>query len=510
MPETYFYQGGKQKHLTPIETIAAVMPTTETRENMGWRSKPLHEKFGGRASDVTTGKDATVLPPEAREYFESADWIFTKADKTMATAAQLGQKVQGAEYVRRAYLQEDGQLVIASNQIYVTMNSKWSRKRCMDQLKSDNLKAVAEFSTPKNTFVAQLLRPADIFQSSVQLMESKALSGVYTVAEPSLLEVIGTRQIPTNLQEFHDHIRSADGWTLAEGIAELGQGVSIAIVDNGFALAHKELKSQFSKGGFFEDVSDSSSFKEINSNDASSMPKNEHGTQCAGMACAAAFNQPKGCGVAPKARLIPISCLNDQIGSQTTLAAAIRKAVGFGADIISCSLGPSNSTAFTMKDSLRDAIEFAVDEGRGGKGTPVFWAIANVSGDLQEDEVCSFDKVIAVGKVDRSGTAGDHPRGEALSMVAPGIDVATITSSQKLSGTSFAAPIAAAVGAIGLSLKPDLEWRKLKELLEQSCARNEQPSHIRFDDDNHHPLYGHGRVDMKRLVQELVPSGGVA
>lgn len=64
----------------------------------------------------------------------------------------------------------------------------------------------------------------------------------------------------------------------------------------------------------------------------------DHGTACAGVACAAGL--VRASGVAPKAKLIPIR-LSSALGSQQE-AEAFEWAANNGADVISCSWGPTD------------------------------------------------------------------------------------------------------------------------------------------------------------------------
>ena len=86
------------------------------------------------------------------------------------------------------------------------------------------------------------------------------------------------------------------------------------------------------------------------------------------MVGARAENAQGGCGAAPESPLLLIACLNDQVGSQVTLARAVAYAAQPslepagtqggaalpGADVIACSLGPNNAAwAITVGDEGR-------------------------------------------------------------------------------------------------------------------------------------------------------------
>ena len=90
------------------------------------------------------------------------------------------------------------------------------------------------------------------------------------------------------------------------------------------------------------------------------------------MACAS--GNGKASGVAPDAKLMPIRL--GSIGSISE-AKAFKWAADNGADVISCSWGPEDGKWFDPNDPLhtepvslrastRDAIDYAVTNGRGG------------------------------------------------------------------------------------------------------------------------------------------------
>ena len=111
-------------------------------------------------------------------------------------------------------------------------------------------------------------------------------------------------------------------WALSEG-----EGVTIAIIDDGVDIDHEEFRS----AGKIVAPCDVTR----KTNDPRPGNLNNHGTACAGVACAnGAFGAS---GVAPKARLMPIRLVSG-LGSQSE-AEAFVWAAQHGADVISCSWG---------------------------------------------------------------------------------------------------------------------------------------------------------------------------
>jgi thermitase len=322
-------------------------------------------------------------------------------------------------------------------------------------------------------------------------------------AEPDFIEQIGTRRLSTDpmfgRQWHHMVIGCPEAWETGTG-----KGIRIAVIDNGFDTSHPDLRFGALTGGFrptpdFQDADFAQGIAAISDGD--------HGTACAGMIAGIEGNGHGGCGVAFDADLSMIACMDDQIGTQATLARAIAYAadpslegVGgeAGADVIACSLGPNTAT-WTMREVLSDAITFARRNGRGGKGTCIFWACTNGNFPVSADEVCSHRHVIAVGR----STSGDSDNGSGfgpeLEYLAPGVDVVIPASGggyQTTTGTSFAAPCAAGVAALALSVNPGLTAIRLKGLMRRSCDRIGTLPYVK----NRNVRFGFGRVNAARAV----------
>jgi subtilisin family serine protease len=269
---------------------------------------------------------------------------------------------------------------------------------------------------------------------------------------------------------------------------------------------------------------------------------NNHGTACAGVACA--DGNFGASGVAPKARLIPIR-LASNLGSQAEADAFVWAAQN-GADVISCSWGPADgdftdpndplhNQVVPLPDSTRLAMEFAITHGRNGKGCVICFAAGNGNESVDNDGYASFEKVIAVaacndrGKkalysdfgnaiwcafpsnhgapsltpgiwtTDRSGTSGYNAGGG----VTRGDAAGNFTNS--FGGTSSACPGVAGVAALVIGRNPNLRWDEVKDILKRSCDQIDN-SNGQYDTNGHSPLYGFGRVNAKKAVQLALPA----
>lgn len=328
-------------------------------------------------------------------------------------------------------------------------------------------------------------------------------------------------------QEIKASANVEEAWKLA-----VGAGMTIAIIDDGVDVDHEEFRSS-NKIVAPRDVT-------RQSNDPRPVQSDNHGTACAGVACA---NGNFGAsGVAPSAKLMPIRFVS-ALGSQAEADAFVWAAKN-GADVISCSWGPPDGLWFDpndpahnqvvpLPDSTRLAIDYAINSGRNGKGCVVLFAAGNGNESVDNDGYASYRNVIAVaacndqsqrsaysdfGKAvwcafpssdgqpsktpgiwttDRSGRAG-YNAGNARQGDAAG------NYTNSFGGTSSACPGAAGVVALVLSANPNLRWDQVRDILKRACDPIDQANGA-YDATGRSPYYGYGRLNARRAVELAVP-----
>ncbi len=324
------------------------------------------------------------------------------------------------------------------------------------------------------------------------------------------------------------HANVVAAWSLSEG-----EGITIAVIDTGTDIDHEEFAGS-NKVVAPRDVT-------RGTNDARPRFSNEnHGTACAGVACASGSHGASG--VAPKARLMPIRLMSD-LGSQAE-ADAFFWAANNGADVISCSWGPTDgdfldpndplhNQLVALPDSTRLAIEFAVTQGRNGKGCVITWAAGNGNESVENDGYASFDKVISVAACDDKGKKAPYsdfgvsnwccfPSNHFFASATPGIWTTDQSGSpgynngnvnrgdaagnytNSFGGTSSACPGAAGVAALVLARNPELRWDQVKQILKECCDKIDTAGG-NYDANGHSDLYGYGRLNAKKAVTLALP-----
>ena len=273
-----------------------------------------------------------------------------------------------------------------------------------------------------------------------------------------------------------------------------GSGVTLGVVDDGVEITHPDLVLNYSAAAshdFFD-----------NDSDPSPGVGDDHGTSVAGLAVARGNNGAGVCGVAPEATLAGL-----RIGLSGGLDdLQISNAFAHQNNVISIktnSWGPDDS-GYTLEGPgalTTAALQDAITNGRGGKGTIFLFAGGNgadVGDDSNYDGFANSIYTIAITAVSDKGTPAYYAEpGANLVAAAPGNndDDQGLTTTDRsgangyndgsstsnysntaytndFGGTSGATPQAAGVVALMLQAKPTLGWRDVQEILMASAKTN--------------------------------------
>ena len=299
-------------------------------------------------------------------------------------------------------------------------------------------------------------------------------------------------------------INSCDAWGVTSG----SRYVTVAVVDQGIELSHREFIHQSFPSSTYD------CFTGLSGIFVDEEPYGEHGTQVASL-IAANHNSGYMAGLAPNIGIMPISHpLDDRSWFMAEeLASGIKWAVHNGADVINCSWGDQGGDEeleSLHSIVLEEAILYAIREGRYGKGCIVVFA----SGDYEIVDYPAYviPEILVCGSINdwyQRGEGSGH--GLSLDVVAPGenIYLATLGNSYCFnSGTSFAAPHVSAIAALILSLNADLTREEVVNIIEittQNLSSAYYPTIDNRINGKWNEEFGYGLIDAYAAVLAAQP-----
>jgi subtilisin-like proprotein convertase family protein len=307
------------------------------------------------------------------------------------------------------------------------------------------------------------------------------------------------------------HINVEKAWK--ENIT--GNGVVIAVVDDGLEYTHPDLADNYHAPGSFD----------FNYNDPDPFPDastDDHGTSAAGVA-GARDNTKCGVGSAYRAKLSAIRLISKaSTDSQEAGALNYKPQINH---IYTNSWGPFDD-ARRKEGPGRLAtlsLQNGIFEGRGGKGSIYVWAGGN---GRRSGDNCNYDGwansryTISIGAVDTRGkqawysescamlVASAPSSGDSKAITTSDLKGARGTSSEdctsSFGGTSAAAPLAAGVVALVLEANPSLTWRDVQGVLIESAAKNDPADTDWVTNGGGYRVnhkYGFGLIDAHAAVQ---------
>jgi serine protease len=285
--------------------------------------------------------------------------------------------------------------------------------------------------------------------------------------------------------------------------------VTIAVIDQGTAYEHPDLRAQFGSNHGYDSTTiraqpDEEDCEKKTSKERDDDPAPEwideavgvglfcrdgyeiHGTHVSGVA--AATTAGDGIAGVSDATLLACRAVSMRGGRNDDIAASIRWATDNGADLLNISHG-----AFEPSETIHNAIKYAREQ----DVLPIC-AAGNNAGEVAYP--AAFEETVAVAAVDESQEPADFTaRGPEIDVAGPGVDVLSSIPTgvpdrpayERLSGTSMACPAVCGVAALGLAANPDWDAETLATELTASARRI---------DGVDETFQGAGIPDARRLV----------
>ncbi|CAF1326941.1 unnamed protein product [Adineta steineri] len=290
-----------------------------------------------------------------------------------------------------------------------------------------------------------------------------------------------------------------------------GRGRVVTFLDDGLEFDHPDLKENY----------DHEASTDINGNDNDPTPRyeptneNKHGTRCAGEVSAKPNNQVCGVGIAYHARVGGVRMLDGDVTDSVEARSISHRPDHV--EIYSASWGPDDNGFVVDGPGVlaTKAFENGILNGRGGKGSIFVWASGNGG---RSGDSCSCDGYInsiytiaissttETGRIpwyleECSGTlataySSGSPSDKDREIVTTDLHHGCTTHH---TGTSAAAPLAAAIYALALEANPSLTWRDIMYLTVLSSRAYAIPSNTQIVQNaagfNVSSRYGFGLMD---------------
>lgn len=522
------YGGKKGKSISLVESPNLVAIRTKG-------NKAINQASLNRDSQEVVDESREVLAfPEAGVSVRKVDTELglesTGSTRKRDAARATLKKDDNIRFAGRVLQDADsGEVMLYTENFFVKFLDDVPEKECLALLKKYALKVKDKLVIATNSYFVEASEGTglEVFDISEKLLAENQVEYCHP-------EIVRERrfkgihphqwhltQTAINGRAINEHVNIEKAWAHTKG-----KGITIAVIDDGVDLMHPEFAGR---------IVHPFNATQKNNDPNPKFSGDDHGTACAGMACAAGL--PGGAsGTAPEARLMPIRLISG-LGSMAETNAFVW-AADHGADVISCSWGPPDGdwsmpmdplhmSIVGLPDSSRLAMEYVLTKGRKGKGAVILFAAGNGNEDIGNDGYASYPGVIAVAACNDSGKRCVYSdKGEAIWVSFPSADYEWsafrhpkplskgLRTTDRLGflgytvdnyvddfgGTSAACPGMAGIVALMLAANPDLSPAAVKALIQESCMPIDKKGG-KYDANGHSNWYGYGRIDAGLAVE---------
>jgi len=271
----------------------------------------------------------------------------------------------------------------------------------------------------------------------------------------------------------HTRLQSAAAWDLNTGSSD----IIVAVCDSGVDLDHPDLSPSLIPG-----YNSATRREQSNGGDVNDI--NGHGTFVSGCAAAKGNNNRGVVGVGWDFSLMPIRVTNNTNGTASSfdILDGARWAAENGAHVVNASFSGGTSASNNATGAYLKTL-----------GALLFWASGNDGSFISPNRP---DVVIVGSTTSSDNRSGFSNFGPAVDVTAPGSSVRSTRNGGTYgngSGTSYASPIAAGVGAMIYAVNPDFSADDVQDILYNSV---DDLGATGRDDS-----FGRGRVNTRNAIQ---------
>ena len=386
------------------------------------------------------------------------------------------------EYAAPYYYAEDGSTFPLTNIVYVVLKEKGDLPILEKMATKYNVEIFGRFQGRQELYALACTK--DSKGNALEIANIFYESELFHIAEPAFISGKPQTADPYYSQQWYlkntgQYGSSYAGYDInfepALSLMPSTSSVTVAVVDNGIKLDHTDL------------LLSSTNYNTVTPANPSAVQNTtanpNHGTWVAGVISAKTGNNVGIAGIASTAG-VDVMSISFQYGHQFFIAHAadgIEKAADLGADVINLSWTTTTSSV------ISDAIDYALETGRLGKGCVVVASAGNSNTNTAAISFPSnYTGVISAGAISYDGIrkTASSPDGESwysnygsgLDIVAPGVKIRTTTAGGSYStiagtSTSFAAAQVSAVAALVLAKSYYLSYEDVAYIVEKTANK---------------------------------------
>ena len=337
---------------------------------------------------------------------------------------------------------------------------------------------IAPIVSKKSKFVEEYVVDVPAGMSEGEMAALLMATGEYEFVEPNWLRypTVTPNDSQYSSSWQHSRLQSASAWDLNTGSSE----IIVAVCDSGVDLDHPDLAASLVSG--YNSATDTAQADGGDVNDI-----NGHGTFVAGCAAARGNNNRGVVGVGWNFSIMPIRVTNNNDGTAGAfdITEGARWAAANGAHVVNASFtgGAEASAQFAGRNIKTN-------------GGLLFWAAGNSNAEIGPNRP---DLVLVSSTTSTDRKSGFSNFGPGVDVAAPGSSVRSTRNGGSYgnsSGTSYASPIAAGVGAMIYSVNPEFNGDDVQAILYSSV--DDLGASGRDD------TFGRGRVNTRKAIENAM------